>query len=274
MNDILINQSMVKDLIKYKKRELCGLIFMNKWILHQYGKGSKANDLGHYFEFLCTGALAKGETKPPEPERTKNGELSSAFLVAKKQSEYFQTLKAKYGFSIASAGEKVIADGQWVGTLDIKAKWDSVFDNFNHLRSVNNPDNLVIIDLKYSGVLEDKFNEYSWHYETLPRKEGTMMQAKHYKFLFWKEYGYNPPFFFFVFDSKNIGIAKMIYIDIDEYELKQYEQFLLNAKSYLIKQLDKGFEPISNYQACTSCAYNSLCMFKTDVPPIITIKPN
>ena len=101
-----------------------------------------------------------------------------------------------------------------------------------------------------------------------------MIQAKHYKFLFWKEYGFNPPFFFFVFDSKEVGKAKMIYIDIDEYELKQYEQFLLNAKSYLIKQLDKGFEPIPNYEACTSCAYNSLCMFKTDVPPIITIKPN
>jgi hypothetical protein len=218
--------------------------------------------------------LAKGETKHPEPERTKNGELSSAFLVAKKQSEYFEVLRAKYGFSIASAGEKVIADGQWVGTLDIKAKWNSVFDKFNHLRSVNNPDNLVIIDLKYSGLLEDKWSEFGWNYETLPKKEGTMIQAKHYKFLFWKEYGFNPPFFFFVFDSKEIGKAKMIYIDIDEYELKQYEQFLLNAKSYLIKQLDKGFEPIPNYEACTSCAYNSLCMFKTDVPPIITIKPN
>jgi hypothetical protein len=183
-------------------------------------------------------------------------------------------LRAKYGFSIASAGEKVIADGQWVGTLDIKAKWNSVFDKFNHLRSVNNPDNLVIIDLKYSGLLEDKWSEFGWNYETLPKKEGTMIQAKHYKFLFWKEYGFNPPFFFFVFDSKEIGKAKMIYIDIDEYELKQYEQFLLNAKSYLIKQLDKGFEPIPNYEACTSCAYNSLCMFKTDVPPIITIKPN
>lgn len=273
MNDILINQSMVKDLIKYKKGELCGLIFMNKWILHQYGKGSKANNLGHYFEFLCTGALAKGETKHPEPERTKNGELSSAFLVAKKQSEYFEVLRAKYGFSIASAGEKVIADGQWVGTLDIKAKWNSVFDKFNHLRSVNNPDNLVIIDLKYSGLLEDKWSEFGWNYETLPKKEGTMIQAKHYKFLFWKKYGFNPPFLFFVFDTKEVGKVKVINVEIEQWELEQHEVFLEKAKKYFEHQLKIGFEPKPKYDSCIKCKYASWCNFKATTPPVITIKP-
>jgi hypothetical protein len=45
-NKIYINQSLVKDLIKYQNDELCGLVFHNKWILQQFGGGSKANDLG------------------------------------------------------------------------------------------------------------------------------------------------------------------------------------------------------------------------------------
>lgn len=274
MSEILINQSMIKDLIKYQRGELCGLIFQNKWILHQYGKGTKSNNLGHYFEYLCTGALAKGETEAPQPDYTKKGELTADYKVAKEQSEYFNNLKTKYGFTLASVGEKVIADEQWVGTLDIKASWSSVFEEYPHLKSEKNPDNHVIIDLKYSGLLEDKWSPFGWHTETLSRKEGTMLQAKHYKFLFWKKYGYNPPFFFFVFDSKNVGVAKMFFVDISEYDLNMYEQFLMKAKAYLIKQLDIGFKPIPKYQMCNSCAYNSWCIFKTDVPQIINIKPD
>lgn len=49
MNKIYINQSLVQDLIKYQNDELCGLVFHNKWILQQFGGGTKSNDLGHYF---------------------------------------------------------------------------------------------------------------------------------------------------------------------------------------------------------------------------------
>lgn len=273
MSEILINQSMIKDLIRYQKGELCGLIFQNKWILQQFGKGTKSNNLGHYFEYLCTGALAKGETNPPKPEYTKKGELSSDYVIAKEQAEYFHSLRNKFGFKIDTAGEKVIADNQWVGTLDIKASWSSVFKQFPELLSELNPNHYVIIDLKFSGLLEDKFNPLGWHTDTLPRKEGTIMQAKHYKFLFWKKYGFNPPFFFFVFDSKVVGNAKLLFVDISEYDLIQYEQFLYKAKAYLKKVLDEGLKPIPKYSSCIKCAYNSWCIFKEELPPIITIKP-
>ena len=92
MSKIYINQSLVKDLIKYQNDELCGLIFHNKWILQQFGGGSKANDLGHYFEWLCTGSFAKGEDSAPQPERTKSGDLTADFKVAKQQAEYFNSV--------------------------------------------------------------------------------------------------------------------------------------------------------------------------------------
>lgn len=272
-NDLLINQSLVKDLVKYQKKELCGLIFENKWVHHQYGQGTKSNNLGHYFEYLCTGALAKGELEPPKAEYTKKNELTSDYQVAKEQSEYFHDLVRKYGITLLSSGEKVIADNQWIGTLDIKAKWESVFENEIFDFDKKNTDKTVIIDLKYSGLLEDKWSEFGWNNYTLPKKQGTMLQAKHYKFLFWKKYGFNPPFFFWVFDSKNVGTAKIINVDISEYELKQHESFLIKAKAYYLKQTEIGFKPIPKYEMCQSCKYRNWCSFKTEVPEIINIKP-
>jgi len=272
-NKIYINQSLVKDLIKYQNDELCGLVFHNKWILQQFGGGSKANDLGHYFEWLCTGALAKGESEAPIPETTKSGELTADFKTAKKQAEYFHSLLPKYGIKLLDAGNKIIADDTWIGTLDIEAKWDAIFENENLNFDTNNKNHIVIIDLKFSGLLNDKWNEFGWHDETLSRKQGTMLQAKHYKFLYWKKYGFNPPFFFFVFDSKQVGKAKIINVEIDTYELELHEEFLQKAKRYFEMNLESGFQPKPSYDLCISCKYQHLCSFKIDKPKIISVKP-
>jgi len=274
MSKMLINQSLVKDLVKYQKKELCGLIFQNKWVLKQYGKGTKSNSLGHYFEWLCTGALAKGEEEAPKPEYTKKGELTADFQVAQKQAVYFKEVISNYGIELLTAGEKVIAEDTWVDTIDIKARWNSVFDDDLIFKDANNPENIVIIDLKYSGLLEDKWSEFGWHNDFLHKKEGTMLQAKHYKFLFWKKYGYNPPFFFFVFDNKHERECKIIYVDISEKDLELHEIFLNKAKVYLERQIEKGFLPIPRYDMCKSCAYSQWCSFKKEIPPIVVVKPD
>jgi hypothetical protein len=93
---IYINQSLVKDLVKYQNNQLCGLEFFNKWILKQFGGGTKSNSLGHYFEYLCTGALAKGESDAPKPDYNKNGSLSSDFELARQQSVFFHELIGRY----------------------------------------------------------------------------------------------------------------------------------------------------------------------------------
>lgn len=273
MDKILINQSLVKDLVKYQNGNLCGLQFTNKWILQQFGEGSKSNKLGHYFEYLCTGALAKGETNPPEAEYTKKGELTSEFKLAKEQSVFFHQLIRKYGIKLVSAGDKVIADDKWIGTLDILAQWETLPNYVDVEWGENNPNKYVIIDLKFSGYLEEKWSEFGWHSDYLAKKQGTMLQAKHYKFLFWKKYGFNPPFLFFVFDNKNIGTVKVINVDIEDWQLEQHGEFLEKAKRYFEYQLEKGFEPKPKYEHCIKCKFSTWCQFKIDTPIVITIKP-
>jgi hypothetical protein len=268
-----INQSLVKDLVKYQNNQLCGLVFTNKWISNQFGGGTKSNNLGHYFEYLCTGALAKGESEAPKPDYTKKGELDSQFKVAKEQSVFFQELIKKFGIELLSAGDKVLADDKWIGTLDILAKWESIGKYVDFEFGDDNPEKKVIIDLKYSGLLDDKWSEFGWHTDSLPKKQGTMLQAKHYKFLFWKKYGFNPPFLFFVFDVKEVGKVKIIYVDIDDWELEQHEVFLEKAKKYFEHQLKIGFQPKPIYEVCIKCKYANWCTFKVTTPSVITIKP-
>lgn len=271
MSKLFINQSLVKDLFRYKDKKLCGLVFKNKWVFKQLGSPSKANRLGHYFEYLVTGALAKGETEPPQPDTTQKGLLTKDFQVAKQQAEVCRSLLTKYGIKMLSAGENVIADDKWIGTLDIRAKWDYPFEGDTMYQ--NNPEHNVIIDLKYSGLLEDKWSMFGWNLETLGSKEGTMFQAKHYKFLFWKKYGYNPPFFFFVFSSSSIGDCKMIEVMISDEELMEHEELLHKSKAYFEKCLDIGFEPLPNYNQCYKCEYADMCISKADTPPIHSVYP-
>ena len=100
MEKTYINQSLVKDLVKYQNNQLCGLVFTNKWILNQFGGGTKSNQLGHYFEYLCTGAMAKGEVDAPKPEYTKKGDLDSQFELARKQSVFFHELMTRFGMTM------------------------------------------------------------------------------------------------------------------------------------------------------------------------------
>jgi CRISPR/Cas system-associated exonuclease Cas4 (RecB family) len=273
MSKIYINQSLIKDLAKYQNDEECGLVLYNKWIFKQLGEGTKANKLGHFFEYLCTGALAKEEIKKPQSDYNKKGELSSDFELARKQSVFFQELINKYGIKLLSASDKVLVDDKWIGTLDIVAQWESISNYIDFEFGEDNPEKKVIIDLKFSGWLDDKWSEYGWHTDTLPKKQGTMLQAKHYKFLFWKKYGFNPPFLFFVFDAKVVGRAKIINVDIDEWELEQHEVFLEKAKKYFEHQQEIGFKPKPNYERCLNCQYSNWCDSKITKPPVITIKP-
>ena len=263
--EFLINQSLIKDLLKYEKDELCGLVFTNKWIYKNFGKSSLANNLGHYFEYLTTGSLPKGG-HTPIADNTK------PYEVLQKQAEYFNYLFDKQGITITNNGLDIVADEKWIGTLDILAEWKGIFDSDeNVVLDPSNTDYKVIIDLKYSGLLEDKFSEFGWHENSLPYNEKTLLQATHYKFLYWKNYGINIPFFFFVFDSKKPKLAKLIHININEYHLEQHEKFLHKAKAYFDNQLKLGFAPKPAYSRCVECDYLDMCLFKEDIPPMIHI---
>jgi len=268
-----ISQSIIKDMWKYKNDLLCGLVFRNKWIHGQFGKPSADMKLGIYFEYIATGALPKGD-KVPEPVFLRDGEtLSKPYQVVHEQVKVFNRLKADFGIEIKKIGHKA-KYGNIEGTTDIVASWEMMFREENLVKYgiANNPENLVIIDLKYTGLIDDRKNPLGWHTETLKFKEGLILQPKTYIALYYMIMGYKLPFFFWIFDNKKPGNNKIIHVEIPMSEIDEHIEWLKKAEDGIQSEIDKGLEPKPEYQRCLACEFKEFCPHKQVLPDIINIQ--
>lgn len=62
-----VSQSLIKDIHFYQEGSLCGNILQHKWIKGKFMPPSDVMRLGHFFEYIATGALPKDGNKP-EPD--------------------------------------------------------------------------------------------------------------------------------------------------------------------------------------------------------------
>lgn len=252
-----ISQSFVKEYSKYKQKRACGLQVKAKYIDGIKFPSSPIMELGNYFEFMATGCLPRsGEIPAPEMvyKGTAKEKLSTDYERANASAEYFKKVIEHYKIEILETG-KVITRENRTGILDIVAKFNN---------------RLCVIDLKYSGLLDDKWNEMGWETESLPYKDNLMIQAVHYTILLAEvcEVDYTDiDFYFFVFDSKNSNNAKIVKVNIDpdafESHLqvvdKVYEEVVLN---------NHNFRAYPSLKLCESCPIANNCKHKIDVPNI------
>lgn len=241
--EISISQSIIKAYQDYLKGQMCGLLFEKQYILKEIEtEPSDAMRLGIYFEYLCTGALPKNG-KIPEPDRTQKGELTAKYKLVEKQAENFKLYCKKLGIKIKSVGKKITLKGV-EGTIDIEAEYKGED---------------VVIDLKLSGNLNDKWNEYGWELESLPYKEKIMIQSVHYTYLTAK------PFYFWVFSSTNED-CKLIKINIDTEVIKNHYQTIGKTRDMISLDLELGFKAYPELTRCKECPLFSTCESKTEVP--------
>lgn len=257
-----ISQSLLKDYNSYKGKQLCGLQFKGKYFGDLEFETTEAMDLGNYFEYLCTGALPKNG-KIPKPrisyKGTKREAIATPFKRAQDSSNLFKKICDEYNIEIESAGLKIEV-GNKVGTLDIWGKKNG---------------RPCIIDLKYSGLIDDKWSETGWDEESLHYKEKLLVQAVHYKLLIHEKF--NLPlddfdFYFLVFSSKEVHNVKFykINIDSDMYNLHN------NHVSSVFKQinaldLDKDLIPYPTLKSCYKCPLFNSCEHKTNIPLVSDI---
>ena len=146
------------------------------------------------------------------------------------------------------------------GISDIRANWDG---------------EECIIDVKYTSLFDDKFNEYGWHTESLVFKSKLLLQPIHYKYLARKKFNQdNIPFYFFVFSAKDPEKAKIIKVNIQEEHINLHETITVpKMKRYVDYHFNNPdeLEARPSYLRCMDCAYNSNCDKKTNVPLIETI---
>jgi hypothetical protein len=255
--DKKISQSILKDFNSYKGKELCGLQFKGKYYDDLQFPSTEAMNLGNYFEYLCTGALPKNGNIP-EPKisykGTKRETLATPYLRAKESASLFKKICKELNIEIEKVGLKLESKYKQ-GTLDIWGKVDG---------------KPAIIDLKYSGLIDDKWSETGWEDESLHYKEKLLVQAVHYKLLISENYNLDLKdfdFYFLVFSSKEVHNVKFFRINIDDDMFSFHNAHIESLYKHLnALDIEKDFVPYPSLKSCFKCPLFESCEHKTEVP--------
>lgn len=255
-----LSQSLVKSLFKYKNDEECGLRIEAQYINGESFPSNEVQELGNYFEYICTGALPRdGHT--PQPKLLKTGKPTTAYQRMDKQKENFDRIMKSYNLEVEKTGF-AFTNPKYSGIADIIA-----LDKNVKSKDVNKK--RVIIDLKTSGLINDKWSPYGWANESIEEKWDLLIQAVHYKMLAKYEWGIEDiPFYFMVFSNKNEVECKIFEINIDDTTRLQHYQNLERVKKFLDLCIKEGWKAKPDLMRCDVCPMNTGCLYQLEVPTI------
>ena len=255
-----ISQSLVKSLYKYKMGDECGIKIHASYIDGVNFPSSESQHLGNYFEYTATGQLPR-DGQIPLPKILKSGAFATDYERMNKQVENFQNVMKYLNFSIEQTGFK-FTHSKYDGTLDILA-------HDNNIKSKDPNKKRIIIDLKSTALINDKWSEYGWANESIEEKDSLMIQAIQYKMLAKYEWGIEDiPFYFFVFSTKNDWEYKIFKINVDESTMNQHLYNLKSVKTYFDSVLEEGFKPKPKYETCRDCPLSVTCQYFESFPKI------
>lgn len=260
---------MIKDYEAYQDDTLCGIVFKAKYIDKTFPDiPSAAMRLGHYFEYLVTGQLPrdgkepkpdwlKSALKKPEEER-ETKDMTAPYKLAVANAERTKGYLSKIGLIIEATGVSVAKDGI-TGISDINGDLGG---------------NKVVIDLKYSGLLNDKYAPFGWgalqmdgYYGEVQRRHHST-QAIHYSKLFGVD-----EFYYLVVSStndKDVGFFKMEFSDKG---LVAHERRIEGARQGVEIGMTVGFKPKPNVVRCGCCPWKTTCKQAIfyPVPKVVTV---
>lgn len=267
MKDLFVSQSLIKGFTDYKMGKECGLLFKAKYLDGVQTPPSDTQKLGQFFEYLSTGALPKGGEAPQcemvykgTPKEKPSADYERAIL----SSEIYHDLISNLGIEVISVG-KYLSDpvNKSHGTIDIYAKWERQGE-FNPNW---NGEVYCLIDLKYTGLIDDKWNEFGWQVDSLPEKHGLMIQGVHYKSLAETTLGIaDIPFYYFLFHSKNPDYVKIIEQKIDETRASEHRILVQRTREMILKEIETGFKAYPSLLKCKGCPLFDTCEAKTTLP--------
>jgi hypothetical protein len=261
MQTIKISQSLMKALSEYVQGLECGILFKAKYITKTViTPPSDAMKLGIYFEYMATGALPRGG-QVPQPEVVYKGKpnekLAAEYERANASADFFKSLIKYWGIEIGEINLTMETDSM-KGVIDALAIWDG---------------KPAIFDLKYTGMIDDKWSDFGWHKDFLSQKDGLMVQGVMYKLLARETLGIDDiDFYFWVFDAKNPLNVRIIKEEVDPARFDAHIDAVRSAKSYIEKHIIlDDWVPRPELLKCASCPMKPICEHAVDYPLIETI---
>jgi len=247
-----ISQSIIKTLSKYKNDAICGKKFEAMYLKGESMPPTPPMQLGNWFEYTATGQLPR-DGNIPEPKVLKSGKLGVDYVRMESQVANYKKMIAENGFEVINTGHVFTKNEYATGISDVMAKKDG---------------RLCIIDIKTSGLLDDRWNDMGWELESLPDKHNLMIQAVQYTLLAEEEFKEEVDFYFAVFSTKNEHDCLLIRVNIDDTSKQQHLVGILKAHKELESLKKRGFKPSKKYRECAKCFLRETCEFAQKTPEI------
>jgi hypothetical protein len=271
MEKKIISQSFIKSIFKYKSEKMCGLQFKAQYVDGIEFPSGDVQRLGQWFEYVATGQKTKfGHI--PEPDRLKpkkltqkeikeglkqedvQGGLSKKYKDILVQVEMFKKMLDFYDYEIVETGKTIInMDLGISGDVDLVVR-------------KRGEEEVKFIDLKTSGLLDNKWDDMGWGDDGLEFKDNLMIQAVQYKILGLSAYGYEPEFYFWVFSNTNTIDRKNIKVEVGQEKFEEHMGIITKAR-YLFHEYEKnGWKARPTVKDCAKCAIKASCQHFIDIP--------
>ena len=166
------------------------------------------------------------------------------------QAQAFKRHIKALGIEIIACGGR-ITKGDCSGVLDIRASYRGVE---------------IMIDLKYTGLINDRWNELGWEKLSLPSKWKNLVQAYHYKYIS------GLPFFWMLYGSDSEQDAKFYEAKISDASMAEYEIGLNDKREMLKLDIRNGFRAYPTLTDCRDCPLAHECRHRITYPLPETIE--
>jgi hypothetical protein len=242
-----ISKSLIHTYNDFKRGELCGSVLKAKYIDRTWQDDwgtSPAMKLGNYFEAVVYNQLGFKEDIP-EPEMMKSGkDMLEPYRLATQRAHETATLIKKSGIKVKEVQTRIEYNTNrgrgGHGVEDIEATYRG---------------RTVTIDLKYSGLIDDKWARMGWGRieGNEEQREYHSIQAHHYNFITGK------PFYYLVVSSAKKPAFLFLEMKISKYEQKQHAM-KVNGIAEVMEtlQLIDGFDNYPSYNKCSVCPLATL----------------
>jgi hypothetical protein len=257
-----ITQSFMKDVRSFLDGGGCGVLLKSTWLDGIGGiEASASMKLGQYLEYILTGALPKdGHVPVAEYMKSAKGTGVSDMLAPYRSAHENREVVLEYwrlmGLEIyVPLNTKPLVGieltkGRFRGTIDIIliATRDISFEDGFELKKGER----ICVDLKYSGLGEDKWSVHGWQW-TPDQKKYHGTQAKQYHYLT------GLPFFFCVVDPGG-KYVKFFRIEFTDTAIQNhiaegnhlYERFMFLVENELL-------EARPEVTKCSNCVLFNTC---------------
>jgi hypothetical protein len=243
--EVHISQSLMKDRRKVISGQLCPAVFRSKWIYKTWkDQPSIYMRAGQCFEYWATGQKNyHGEI--PEPEYSYKGKANQClsatggFDKAWEQAEAFKKYIADMNIIIQQTGRIHIVEDIRC-TIDVEAQ-------------IGNVDS--IIDLKFSGLIGNRWEELGWDTNDFNEIELSAKQIEYHGLqaaLTTRQT--KKPFYFWIFSSGKDQDSRLVQVNISSEYMEKVEKEIEETRAWLKKELSPfKLSPLPTLVGCRNC---------------------